>query len=117
MVVRIWRTEIDATRARDYWDFAQSRSLPMFRTQPGFVGVLFAAHGAERAVITLWHDRAAAEALDHSRTYRATVAEIEATGFLRGDSEVEVLELQGFSWTGQPRAEPRLARTCYRPDD
>jgi hypothetical protein len=101
MVVRIWRTEIDVTRARDYWDFAQSRSLPMFRTQPGFAGVMFAAHGAERAVITLWHDRAAAEALDHSPSYTPPGADPAPTGLLRGDSAVEVLELEGLfmDWT------------------
>jgi hypothetical protein len=38
MVVRIWRTEIDVTRAEEYRDFAHSRSLPMSRAQPGFVG-------------------------------------------------------------------------------
>jgi heme-degrading monooxygenase HmoA len=95
MVVRIWRAEIDVTCAEEYWNFARSRSLPMFRAQSGFAGVLFAANGAERAVITLWEDLAAVRALDHSRSYNATVAEIEATGYLRGDSTVEVLELEG----------------------
>jgi len=95
VVVRIWRTEIAPTRSQDYRDFAHSRSLAMFRAQPGFAGVLFAARGAERVVITLWRDLAAAEALARSRTYKATVAELEATGLLRGDSAVEVLELEG----------------------
>jgi hypothetical protein len=95
MVVRIWRATIDVTRAEDYLDFARSRSLPMFRAQSGFAGVLFAAQGAERTVITLWRDVAAAQALDHSPTYNATVAEIEATGFLREVSTAEVLELEG----------------------
>src|SRR5262245_6708677 len=94
MIVRIWLTHIDQTRADEYRDFAHSRSLPMFRAQPGFVGVLFAAHRAERAVITLWRDLASVEALDQSQTYKATVAEIEATGFLQGQSVVEVLELE-----------------------
>jgi heme-degrading monooxygenase HmoA len=95
MVVRIWRTEIDTTRAEEYREFARSRSLPMFRAQPGFAGVLFAGQGSERVVITLWRDLAAAEALERSETYNATVAEIQATGFLRGDSSVEVLEVEG----------------------
>jgi heme-degrading monooxygenase HmoA len=101
MVVRIWRTEIDVRRADEYREFAHSRSLPMFRAQPGFAGVLFAGQGSERVVITLWRDVAAAEALDHSETYSATVAEIEATGFLRGDSSVEVLELERVFLSGE----------------
>src|SRR5262249_35719505 len=94
MIVRIWRTQIDQTRAGEYRDFAHSRSLPMFRTQPGFTGALFAARRAERAVITLWRDLASAQALEHSSAYQATVAEIEATGFLQGRSTVEVFELE-----------------------
>jgi heme-degrading monooxygenase HmoA len=101
MVVRIWRTEIDVRRADEYREFSHSRSLPMFRAQPGFAGVLFAGQGSERVVITLWRDVAAAEALDHSETYSATVAEIEATGFLRGDSSVEVLELERVFLSGE----------------
>jgi hypothetical protein len=96
MIARIWRTQIDQTRADDYRRFARVKSLPMFREQPGFVGVLFAANLAERTVITLWRDIASAQRLDQSETYKSTVAEIEATGFLRGESSVEVLELEGF---------------------
>jgi len=36
MIVRIWRTHIDQACAGEYRDFAHSRSLPMFRMQPGF---------------------------------------------------------------------------------
>jgi hypothetical protein len=96
MVARMWRTQIDETRAEDYRRFAHSKSLPMFREQAGFAGVLFAANGAERAVMTLWRDLAAARGLDRSDTYRSTVAEIEATGFLRGESTVELFELEGL---------------------
>ena len=96
MVARIWRTQIDVTRADEYRRFAEEKSLPMFREQPGFAGVLFAANLAERAVITLWRDLASAQGLDQSETYRRTVAEIEGTGFLRGNSSVEVFELEGL---------------------
>jgi heme-degrading monooxygenase HmoA len=94
MIARIWRTQIDETRANDYREFAHSKSLPMFRSQPGFAGVLFAARGAERAVITLWRDAASVDALDHSETYSSIVEEIEGTGFLKGESKVEVFELE-----------------------
>jgi len=94
MIVRIWRTHIGQARAGEYRDFAHSRSLPMFRMQPGFVGALFAGRRADRVVITLWRDLASAQALGHSRAYQATVAEIEATGFLQGQSTVEIFELE-----------------------
>jgi heme-degrading monooxygenase HmoA len=94
MIIRIWRTQIDQTRAQEYRDFAHSKSLPMFRAQPGFAGVLFAAHAAERAVITLWHELASVEALEHSHSYKTTVADIEATGFVQGESTVELLDLE-----------------------
>jgi len=48
MIVRIWRTRIDQARASEYRDFAHSRSLPMFRAQPGFAGVFFAARQDQR---------------------------------------------------------------------
>ena len=92
MIVRIWHTEIDPERVADYNAFARSKSLPMFRSQPGFRGVLFASQGAERSVITLWADAAAVDALDRSPSYAATVAEIEATGFLRGESWLEIFD-------------------------
>jgi hypothetical protein len=63
MVARIWRTQIDETRADEY---------------------------------RRWRDIASAQRLDQSETYKSTVAEIEATGFLRGESSIEVFELEGF---------------------
>jgi hypothetical protein len=96
-VVRLWRTGIDPARADEYDHFAQSRSLPMFRTQPGFVAVLLCSRAAERTVITLWQCWDAVNALDHSATYQATVNEIEAAGFLRGDRSVETFDLDGIS--------------------
>ena len=96
MVARIWRTQIDETRADDYRRFAQTKSLPMFRDQPGFLGVLFGAPRGQRTVITLWSDLASAQPLDQSASYKRTVADIEATGFLYGESSVDVLELEGF---------------------
>lgn len=96
MIARIWRTQIDETRAQEYRRFARLRSLPMFREQPGFVGVMFGSNLDERAVITLWQDAASARRLDRSTSYKRTVAEIEGTGFLRGESTVELFELDGF---------------------
>jgi hypothetical protein len=42
LVVRIWRTGLHESRAREYEDFARNVSLPMFRRHDGIRGVLFA---------------------------------------------------------------------------
>lgn len=105
-VARIWRTGLDESRAQEYEDFAVSVSLPMFRRHHGFLGVLFAGTGTERAVITLWSGRAAAAALDESADYQATVRAIEATGFLRPPQQVELLDVRS-SWTEPLAHDPR----------
>ena len=60
MIMRIWRTQVDVTRATEYERFATEQSLPMFRAHRGFSGLLFGRHGADCIVITLWEDDAAA---------------------------------------------------------
>lgn len=98
LVVRIWRSGLDESRAPEYEDFALRTSLPMFRRHVGFLGVLFAGTGGERTVITLWSDKAAVTALDASADYQSTVRAIEATGFLRPPLRVELLPVHS-SWT------------------
>ena len=113
LVVRIWRTGLDESRAPEYEDFALRISLPMFRRHAGFLGVLFAGTGAERTVITLWTDKAAAMALDASADYQATVRAIEATGFLRPPQRVELLPLHN-SWI-EPGAQRPLRAVGLEP--
>ena len=101
MIVRIWRTGIDPARADEYERFAEQRSLPMFRTQPGFCGVLFttAADGG-RAVISFWDDERAVELLDRSESYRDTASALGSSGILRGEQTVEVLTAHGGELPG-----------------
>ena len=94
-VLRIWRARIDSSRAGEYLSFANEQSLPMFRGHAGFLGVIFAARGAERLVLTVWRDMEAVRALDASPRYSATVADIEASGFLDSASPVEVYTIEG----------------------
>jgi heme-degrading monooxygenase HmoA len=94
MVVRIWRTGIDESRADEYQEFARRRSAPMFASHHGFLGVMFAAAPGQRVVVTFWESPSAAAALADSSSYRQTVAGIEAAGFLAGTSNVETFELQ-----------------------
>ena len=96
MIVRIWRTGIDPARADEYERFAEERSLPMFRAQPGFRGVFFTtAADDRRAVISFWEDQGDVELLGRSESYRDTAAALGSTGILRGEQTVEVLEVHG----------------------
>jgi heme-degrading monooxygenase HmoA len=100
MIMRIWRTQVDVTRASEYERFATGQSLPMFRAHRGFSGVLFGRHGADCIVITLWEDDAAADALEDSPRYRDTVARITTTGFLTGPSQIERFTLHSKDLPG-----------------
>jgi hypothetical protein len=104
--VRVWRTRIDPARTAEYDDFARTKSVPMFRAQPGFCGVLFTSHGDARAVITLWKSRESALALHRSPTYAETVAALEDAGFLAGEQTTELVDLDGFYASERPAFTP-----------
>jgi len=97
MVLRLWKTRIDESRADEYLEFARTRSVPMFSSQRGFLGVVFLAAPGERLVVTIWESHEAAGDLEASPSYKATVAAIEATGFLEGESQVETFDLEDAS--------------------
>jgi heme-degrading monooxygenase HmoA len=96
LIVRIWKTRVLPENAVAYEDFAREHSLPMFRQQVGFLGVLFAKSGQERAVITLWRDQDDVSRLEQSPTYRRTVDRITEAGILDGASDVELFVTHGF---------------------
>ncbi len=96
MIVRIWRTGIDPGRVEEYETFAREYSVPMFRKQRGFQGVLFLRMGGRAAVITLWGNMYAVERLAGSPSYQETVKRIVETGILEGDQTVEIFEDHGF---------------------
>ncbi len=96
MLVRIWRTGIDRGWLQEYASFEEERSLPMFREQRGFLGVLFLREGADRAAaLTLWEDMAAVEALTTSPSYLRTVQLLVNTGLLIGEQSIDVFEVKG----------------------
>ena len=96
MVARIWRTGVKPERFEEYERFARERSLPMFRTQRGFIGVLFMRQKEDRAaVLTLWEDEMVVEELEASPLYRQTVEVILGSGFLAGEQSVELFEVRG----------------------
>jgi heme-degrading monooxygenase HmoA len=92
VIVRIWRTEVQDGRLSEYREFARHRSLPMFRQQPGFRGVVLAAGPKEHVVITFWDTAADVARLDSSPSYHDTADALLASGILRGTQRVEVFE-------------------------
>jgi heme-degrading monooxygenase HmoA len=100
VIVRIWRTGVDEHRIDEYQRFADEESLPMFKQQPAFRGVLFTRAGAACVVISFWENADATQALETSPTYRETVRRITQAGFLNGPQSVEVFEVHGGDVTG-----------------
>ena len=93
MIARIWNTSVAEERAAEYERFALDESLPMFRKQQGFRGVLMVRDGASCQVITLWGSADDVAALAHSASYAETVSRIVGRGFLRGEQEVRVFDV------------------------
>lgn len=89
MIGRMWTTRVTDARATEYEAFAREISLPMFRQQPGFLGVAMFRRGEECVVLTLWHDAASVAALARSDSYTRTVSAILAAGFLQGEQTLE----------------------------
>jgi heme-degrading monooxygenase HmoA len=98
VIARIWQTSLHADRLGEYDSFARERSLPMFQSQDGLLGVLLLGEGTERRVLTLWRDETAIDALESSESYRATVAALIDTGILVPDSQSTVLHAVTGGW-------------------
>jgi heme-degrading monooxygenase HmoA len=89
MIVRIWTVGIAAGKAGQLERFANETSLPMFRKQPGCLGVLFTRSEETCATITIWDRASAIEALDSSTEYQSVVRAIEDSGILAGEHNTE----------------------------
>lgn len=95
MIARIWRTQVNEARMAEYERYANDHSLPMFRQQTGFLGVLFLRTPHDCAALSFWEDAAAVAALGDSASYQETARRLQATGVLRGEQSVEVFEVRG----------------------
>ena len=104
MIGRIWRTQVLSDRADEYEAFARDISLPMFRQQQGFEGVLMLRRDEECLVISLWHSEDDLAVLSGSASYNDTVAQIVARGFLFGEQTVDLfnVHLSTLVWSEAP---------------
>lgn len=68
MIVRIWTTKVKEGKLQECNDFANVYSLPMFKSQSGFAGVLFLNRLDCCKVISFWNDPQAIEKLAVSKS-------------------------------------------------
>lgn len=79
----------------EYERYANEHSLPMFRRQTGFLGVLFLRTPHDCSALSFWEDAAAIAALGTSASYQETSHRLQATGMLLGEQSVEVFAVRG----------------------
>ncbi len=95
MIVRIWKVELGAGQGQALEAFARRVSLPMFRAQPGCLGVFFSRTDAQCATLTVWDREESVAALEASERYRQVVREIESSGLLGASLGTEVFTVYG----------------------
>jgi len=101
MIVRLWRTRVEKSRIAEYEENERNRSSPMFREQPGCLGVLFLRLGDECFALTFWNDWDAVNRLKVSKTYLETSAFYSDSGMLIGEPSLQVFEVKGGFLTAQ----------------
>jgi heme-degrading monooxygenase HmoA len=84
---------VDEARAGEYEIFARTVSLPMFRSQQGYVGVIMARQEKTCVVMSFWESNDDINRLDMSATYKDTVGQILSMGFLHGEQTTEIFDV------------------------
>ncbi|WP_228853055.1 hypothetical protein [Aegicerativicinus sediminis] len=54
MIVRIWTTGIKPGKNKEYLEFANKYSIPMFKQQKGIMGVTIFTKDYKSSVLTYW---------------------------------------------------------------
>jgi heme-degrading monooxygenase HmoA len=96
VIYRLWTTGVDPSQVGRYRDYAQSRSLPMFREQSGFREAFFLQDGDEHWVLTVWDSIEDIERLSRSETYLMTARALGESGILTGQQTVRILHPEGI---------------------
>ena len=95
MIVRLWATRVDKTRIAEYEENEKKRSAPMFRKQPGCLGVLFLRSGENCYALTFWKNAESVELLKTSQSYLEASAFYSNSGMLLGEPSLEVFDVTG----------------------
>ena len=95
MIIRLWTTRVDKSRIAEYEENEKNRSTPMFRQQPGCLGVLFLRSGDNCFALTFWKDLESVERLKTSQSYIEASAFYSDSGMLLGEPSLQVFEVKG----------------------
>jgi len=95
MIVRLWTARVKKDRIAEYEENERTRSAPMFRRQPGCLGVMFLRSGENCCALTFWKDLESVEALKTSTSYLEAAAFYSNSGMLLGDPSLEVFDVSG----------------------
>ena len=97
MIVRLWKTQVKRERLATYEQNERDCSLPMFKEQPGCLGVLFLRSDEMCFALSFWKDADAVDRLKTSKSYLEACAYYEQSGMLIGDPSLQVFEVKdGF---------------------
>lgn len=95
MIVRLWTTRVAKDRIAEYEENERSRSVPMFRKQPGCLGVMFLRSSENCFALSFWKDLDSVEGLKTSTSYLEASAFYSKSGMLVGEPSLEVFEVSG----------------------
>jgi hypothetical protein len=95
MIVRLWKTQVQAPRFTQYESWEKTRSLPMFKELEGCLGVLFLRSEGYCFALSFWRDIAAVDGLETSTLYQQTSKAYEESGMLIGSASLLVFETVG----------------------
>lgn len=110
MIVRLWTTRVEKDRIAEYEENERGRSAPMFRKQPGCLGVMFLRSGENFLALSFWKNPESVERLKTSTPYLEACAFYAKSGMLVGDPSLEVFEVSGGFLDLQALAQAKLSR-------
>lgn len=94
MLVRQWTVRVAPGRLGKLDEFARTRSLPMFQSFPGCLGVLFVGDQEQYTVITFWQGADSVRAAEASALYKSTVQALGETALLGGEPKLWIQEMR-----------------------
>lgn len=99
MLVRIWETDFEPSLQDQLVTYANAVSLPILKSRPGCLGVLFFIAKNRMIAQTFWRDQASIDALETDPEYARIVEGILKLDVLGTQQTTSVFKLVGGTKT------------------